>query len=112
MDEDTVCDEVVGAIVLNAKDFIEGAIINHPDKNGKIIEQMNYDRESQATHSELDRLASLHPDYTTINRSPDFNDWIANKPLSIQGLRGSMSADDNIELLNLYNSERQPRAAN
>jgi hypothetical protein len=45
MDEDTVCDEVVGAIVLNAKDFIEGAIINHPDKNGKIIEQMNYDND-------------------------------------------------------------------
>ena len=45
MDEDTVMDEVVGSIVLNAKDFIQedGTIVNIPDKKGKVIEQLNYD---------------------------------------------------------------------
>lgn len=43
MDEDTVCDEVVGSIVLDAKDFIDDAIVNVPDKSGKIIRQLDYD---------------------------------------------------------------------
>jgi len=37
MDEDTVCDEVVGAITLNAKDYIEDTIVNVPNKDGKVI---------------------------------------------------------------------------
>jgi len=47
MDEDTLRlrDEIVGSIVINAKDFIQedGAIVNIPDKKGKVIEQLNYD---------------------------------------------------------------------
>ena len=46
MDEDTLRlrDEIVGSIVINAKDFIQedGAIVNIPDKKGKVIEQLNY----------------------------------------------------------------------
>jgi len=47
MDEDLLRlrDEIVGSIVINAKDFIQedGAIVNIPDKKGKVIEQLNYD---------------------------------------------------------------------
>ena len=44
VDYDTVIDEIVGSIVINAKDFIQedGAIVNIPDKKGKVIEQLNY----------------------------------------------------------------------
>ena len=46
MDEDTVMDEVVGAINLEAKDFLEDdLIVNHPDKNGKVIKQLAYEDE-------------------------------------------------------------------
>ena len=44
-DEDTVCDEIVGSIVIDAKDFVMDEICNEPDKKGKVIKQMNYDDE-------------------------------------------------------------------
>ena len=43
MDEDTVCDEVVGSINIDAKDYIDDMLVNLPDKNGKVVKQMNYD---------------------------------------------------------------------
>lgn len=43
MDEDTVCDEVVGSIILEAKDFIMEEICNFPNKDGKTVDQINYD---------------------------------------------------------------------
>lgn len=46
MDEDTVCDEVVGSIVLNAKDFIDDKICNVPDAQGKVVKQLDYDDEA------------------------------------------------------------------
>lgn len=42
-DEDTVSDEVVGSIVLDAKDFVMDEIVNVPDKKGKIIKQVSYE---------------------------------------------------------------------
>ena len=58
------------------------------------------------TKSELDLLREHHSDYVEINRSEDFDTWLQAKPASIQSLRGSMLAVDNIELLNLYKLER------
>lgn len=43
MDEDTVCDEVVGSIVLNAKDFIDDLICNVPNAKGNVTKQLDYD---------------------------------------------------------------------
>lgn len=43
MDEDTVCDEVVGSILLNAKNYIDDKICNVPDKKGKVVQQLDYD---------------------------------------------------------------------
>ena len=36
-DEDTVCDELVGSVNLDAKDFLMDEICNIPDKKGKVI---------------------------------------------------------------------------
>ena len=41
-DEDTVMDEVVGSINLDAKDFVMDEIVNVPDKKGKVIQQLAY----------------------------------------------------------------------
>ena len=47
MDEDTVCDEVVGSINIDAKDFIDEDIVNVPNaqKKDAVIQQLNYDDE-------------------------------------------------------------------
>ena len=45
-DEDAVCDEVVGCISLDAKDFVMDEIVNVPDKKGKVIQQIPYPDES------------------------------------------------------------------
>ena len=47
MDEDTVCDEVVGSINIDAKDFIDDDIVNVPNaqKKDAVIQQLNYDDE-------------------------------------------------------------------
>jgi len=102
--------DYVRAQVQQAVKLTQEATRKELDPMRQEFEQMNHDRTTQTTQSELDRLSTLHPDYTSINQSTAFNDWVANKPPSIQGLRGSMSADDNIELLNLYKYERQPAA--
>lgn len=43
MDEDTVCDEVVGSILLNAKDYIDDQICNVADAKGNVVKQLDYD---------------------------------------------------------------------
>ena len=78
MDEDTVCDEVVGAINIDAKDFIDEDICNVPmegtkmcprlkegeepadgDKRGRSIDQLNYDDEAaKASMGEADYSVS------------------------------------------------------
>lgn len=78
MDEDTVCDEVVGSIVIDAKDYIDDLIVNVPMDGGKMqprlkdgeepekpftrgksIEQLNYDDEQmKATMSPEDYLVA------------------------------------------------------
>ena len=42
MDEDTVCDEVVGSVNIDAKDFIDDEIVNEPNAKGRQIKQLNY----------------------------------------------------------------------
>ena len=42
MDEDTVCDEVVGSLNIDAKDFIDDEIVNEPNSKGRQIKQLNY----------------------------------------------------------------------
>jgi len=44
-DEDTVSDEVVGSIVIDAKDFVMDEICNVPDKKGKVIKQIDFEDE-------------------------------------------------------------------
>lgn len=55
MDEDTVCDEVVGSILLNAKDYIDDQICNVADAKGNVVKQLDYDDDAlKASMSEED----------------------------------------------------------
>ena len=63
MDEDTVCDEVVGSINIDAKDFIDDQLCNipNPEKEDQVIEQINYDDpQLKATMSEEDYDTALN----------------------------------------------------
>lgn len=76
------------------------------------VEEMSSERQQRVIQSELDRLSAAHPDYVDIRTHQHFHQWLRSKPQSIQSLANSMSADDNIELLNLYKSQtaaQQPR---
>jgi DNA repair exonuclease SbcCD ATPase subunit len=59
-------------------------------------------QEQQIRQQELNRLAQAHPDYQDVVRNPGFKQWVDSQHPSIQALKASMSADDNIALLNLY----------
>lgn len=56
----------------------------------------------QVKQRELGRLAQAHPDYQDVVRNPGFRDWLTKQPPAVQSIASSMSADDNIALLNLY----------
>ena len=65
MDEDTVCDEVVGSINIDAKNYITDKICNvtsdFPEREGKMIEQLNYeDAAAKASMSEDDYDAAIN----------------------------------------------------
>ena len=47
MDEDTVVDEVVGSICIDAKDFIMDEICNVPMADGKMYPRLRGDEEPQ-----------------------------------------------------------------
>lgn len=61
--------------------------------------------QEDALSSELNRLASAHPDYVEIQNNNKFWDWLNTKPAFIQQAVESTSADDNIELLNQFKRE-------
>lgn len=77
MDEDTVCDEVVGSICVEAKDYIDDEICNVPmegakmmprlkdgeepadgDKRGKSVDQLDYDLDDNIPE-ELNRKTAM-----------------------------------------------------
>ena len=43
LDEDTVMDEIVGSINIDAKNYILDELVNEPMKSGKVVNQLNYD---------------------------------------------------------------------
>ena len=43
LDEDTVKDEIVGSINIDAKNYIFDELVNEPMKNGHVVKQLNYD---------------------------------------------------------------------
>ena len=60
-DEDNVCDEIVGSINLDAKDFVMDEICNIPDAKGNKIDQINYDDpQLKANMSEEDYETALN----------------------------------------------------
>lgn len=68
----------------------------------EIRERFQQQEVEQVKQRELSRLAQAHPDYQDVARNPSFKQWVDSQHPSIQALKASMSADDNIALLNLY----------
>jgi DNA repair exonuclease SbcCD ATPase subunit len=60
----------------------------------------------QVKQRELSRLAQIHPDYQQVVSNPGFRQWLSAQPQAVQSIASSMSADDNIALLNLYKQAR------
>jgi hypothetical protein len=65
-------------------------------------------KQNDLVQSELTRVAQVHPDYKEIAANQDFHSWVAEQPQTVQRIAGSMDAEDNIYLLNLYKGQRQP----
>lgn len=68
----------------------------------EIRERFQQQEIEQVKQRELSRLAQAHPDYQDVVRNPGFRDWLTKQPAAVQSIASSMSADDNIALLNLY----------
>lgn len=59
-------------------------------------------QQEQVKQQELKRLATVHPDYAQVVGDPAFRQWLNNQPKAVKQIASSLSADDNIVLLNLY----------
>jgi len=71
----------------------------------QLEQQREFERQQQEQHArqqELGRLAQVHPDYQQVVSNPAFKQWLSAQPPGVQQIASSMSADDNIALLNLY----------
>lgn len=68
----------------------------------EIRERFQQQEIEQVKQRELSRLAQAHPDYQDVVRNPGFRDWLTKQPAAVRNIASSMSADDNIALLNLY----------
>lgn len=68
----------------------------------EIRERFQQQEVEQVKQRELSRLAQAHPDYQDVVRNPGFREWLTKQPAAVQSIASSMSADDNIALLNLY----------
>lgn len=71
----------------------------------QLEQQKEFERqqqEQQVRQQELGRLAQVHPDYQQVVQSQAFSQWLNAQPKGVQQIASSMSADDNIALLNLY----------
>ena len=78
------------------------------ERMGETLQHSQEQQHQDALKRELDVLYDAHPDYTQIRQAADFQQWLGGKSAGIQALARSYSAADNIELLNLYKSGRQP----
>lgn len=96
----------VRAQVEQAVTMTQQAMRKELDPLRQQYDALEHERQVSSTQTEIERLSSAHPDFAQVNSSPEFSSWLTNKPVSIQNLYGSMSADDNIELLNLYKFEK------
>lgn len=73
--------------------------------------QQGYESIQQSQHQaqvdyERQRLTEAHGDWHEVVQSLGFNRWLNQQPQGIAQLMSSMSADDNIALLNLYKSSK------
>lgn len=75
------------------------------------FQQLTARERQEQISREREALANAHPDFLNINKSLDFENWMAQQPEWVHGLRQSYSAIDNIKLLNLYKAERGLSAA-
>jgi len=66
------------------------------------IEALQQREYQQAMQSELATLASVHPDYDSIQNSQEFWNWVDSQSEGVQALAGSSVAADNIALLDIY----------
>lgn len=61
--------------------------------------------------NQFQALATVHPDYLQISQDPNFHQWVASQPSTVQAMAQSDFADDNIALLNLYKGTRPAPSA-
>ena len=76
----------------------------------EIREQFQQQQVEQVKQRELGRLAQAHPDYREVVSNPGFRQWLGSQPPAVQQIAASMSADDNIALLNLYKQANRTAA--
>jgi hypothetical protein len=75
------------------------------------VEQMQQREVDTYRQNQLSALQAAHPDWQEIQASKDFWNWVDNQSEGIRALSGSVAAQDNIALLNLYKSQTQSQQA-
>ncbi|MCG9964617.1 hypothetical protein [Shewanella cutis] len=68
-------------------------------------------QQQEELQNQFQALATVHPDYLQISQDPNFHQWVASQPSTVQAMAQSDFADDNIALLNLYKGTRQAPSA-
>ena len=63
-------------------------------------------KQPQQLQHEYAELAKAHPDFEKIANDPAFHEWVKTQPAGVQRLYESNSAQDNIELLQMYKRAR------
>jgi BMFP domain-containing protein YqiC len=89
-----------------------GQLTQQVESVAQPVEQMRETEESRYRQHQLQALDAVHPDWKQIQETQEFWGWVEAQTDGIKALAGSVVADDNIALLNLYKSQSgiQPSA--
>lgn len=81
---------------------MEAALAASQAESEKLRQERAQERQEADVKRELGTLSEAHPDWKEVNDSQEFGEWFIRQSPGIQALHGSMSADDNIALLDYF----------
>ncbi len=89
----------------SAIEELQSRIPNVDEIQGNVLtqaEQARINRISAKTKEDVIKLYDEYPDFMTINKSAEFNEWIAAQPLSLRIRRESDNLADALEVMEKY----------